>query len=151
MNLHRVSTESPRSGVRSRVRHALWIGAAACSALLGACGDEPAGPPPIPSTQVTAVDTPPPEYPIELACQDVGGKVVLSVTIGLDGKPSRIDVSQPHRATALNEAAQDAVRSWQFNPATRNGQPVETTIQVPMTFNPPSVRPQRCFALDDAG
>lgn len=118
-------------------------------ALLAACSDQPAGPPPIPSTQVTAVDTPPPEYPIEVACQDIGGKVVLSLTIGTDGRPSKVEMVQPHQVEALNAAAQEAVRSWVFNPATRNGKPIETTIQVPMTFHPPSVRPERCFAQDD--
>lgn len=118
-------------------------------ALLAGCGGEPTGPPPIPATQVTAVDTPPPQYPLQLACADIGGEVVLSLTIGTDGSPDRIEMVKPHRADALNEAALEAVRNWRFNPATRNGQPVKTTIQVPMTFNPPTVRPERCFALDD--
>lgn len=150
MNVQRTTmTYRSQRGFRQLAGHARWVAATACLALLASCGGEPAGPPVIPATQVTAVDTPPPQYPIEVACRGIGGTVGLSVTIGLDGKPSKILVTSPHQALALNAAATEAVRGWQFNAATRNGQPVETTIQVPVTFNPPTVRPQRCFALDD--
>ena len=52
--------------------------------LLAAC-DAPPETPFIPPTQVIAVDTPPPEYPLEVACEGVGGKVQLFVTIGTEG------------------------------------------------------------------
>lgn len=40
------------------------------------------------------------------------------------------------------------MQGWKFKPATRGGQPVAQTIQVPVSFNVPQVRPDECFALD---
>jgi protein TonB len=121
---------------------------AAVLLLPTACGDREA-PPPIRTTPVYAVDTPPPEYPLEVACAGVGGRAVLSVRIGKDGRPADITLKQSSGNAELDEAAQAAVRGWQFRAATTNGQPIETVIDVPMTFNAPQPRPQRCFALDE--
>lgn len=115
---------------------------------LAACGDRQA-PPPIRTTPVFAVDTPPPDYPLELACDGIGGRTVLSVKIGKDGRPADIRVKQGSGNAGLDQAAQAAVRNWRFRAATTNGKPVETVIDVPMTFNVPQPRPERCFALDE--
>src|SRR5690606_37807194 len=48
----------------------------ATALLLAACGREqtpPAAPVP-PPTEVAAIDTPPPQYPVELACAGIGGQ-----------------------------------------------------------------------------
>ena len=60
-------------------------------ALLAACGkaDAPAEPF-IPSTQVMATETPPPDYPFEVACAGIGGTTVLTVTVGVEGKPTEV-------------------------------------------------------------
>lgn len=115
--------------------------------LLVACGGGDA-PPPIRTTPVLAVDTPPPEYPLEVACAGIGGRAVLSVKIGKDGRPADINLKRSSGNARLDEAAQTAVRGWQFRAATTNGRPVETVIDVPMTFNVPKPRPQRCSTLD---
>jgi protein TonB len=60
-----------------------------------------------------------------------------------------VKLQKSSRHTALDEAAIAAVRTWEFRPATRGGQAVPFTISVPMTFNPPVERPDRCFALDE--
>ncbi len=43
----------------------------------------------------------------------------------------------------------EGVKAWQFRAATRNGQPIPSDLQVPVTFKPPTLRPDRCFALDE--
>jgi protein TonB len=43
-------------------------------------------------TEVAAVQTPPPDYPIELACAGLGGKAVLSVVVGVQGKPTDVQL-----------------------------------------------------------
>ena len=137
----------------SSARAMLLVRVAAATAVtlgLAACGDgQPPGSPPVPPTQVAAVDTPPPAYPIELACDDIGGKVVLMLTIGTEGRPTASRIVSSSGVPQLDAAAQEAVRDWQFHPATRNGRPVEMDIQVPMTFNPPTMRPDECFVLDE--
>lgn len=124
---------------------------AAAIALLGACdkSEAPAAPA-VPSTELTASHTPPPEYPVELACAGVGGKTVLKVTIGTEGRVTDVQLLQSSGQAKLDESAQKRVREeWRFNPATRNGQPVAQTIQVPVDFNPPQPKPDECFAIEE--
>lgn len=127
-------------------RRGACIAAAIACLLLAGCGERDDAPAPIAFTQVVAVDTPPPAYPRDLACDQVGGKVELTLTVGTDGRPARIQTRQGSGFPALDAAAQDAARSWRFRPATRNGQPIESTIQVPMTFHPPAMQPEECYA-----
>ena len=114
--------------------------------VLAAC-DAPPAPQSIPSTEVAAIDTPPPEYPLEVACEGIGGTVELMLTIGTEGTVTRVDTRQGSGQAALDEAAREAVRAWRFRPATRNGQPVEVQIAVPMTFNVPPSEPEGCYFL----
>ena len=85
--------------------------------LLAAC-DAPPETPFIPPTQVIAVDTPPPEYPLEVACEGVGGKVQLFVTIGTEGTVTGAQMRQTSGQPLLDAAALEAVRDWRFRPAT---------------------------------
>ncbi|MDI9239662.1 energy transducer TonB [Lysobacter sp. LF1] len=116
---------------------------------LAAC--QPAQPPapPVPTTELLAVDTPPPSYPEELLCDNVGGQVVLQLSIGTDGRPASVEVFRGSGVAALDKAALEGVRGWRFKPATRDGQPLTSKLQVPVNFHPPQVRPQSCFALDE--
>ena len=101
-----------------------------------------------PSTEVAAVDTPKPAYPMELACAGVGGEVALNVTVGVDGKPSSVRLVNTSGNEALEHLALEGVKGWLFKPATRNGQPYAQAIQVPVNFKVPQLRPDECFALD---
>jgi len=118
--------------------------------VLTACSGspEPAAPVAAP-TEVAAVKTPPPQYPIELACQGIGGTSTFKVVIGPDGKPSEVVLATGSGNSALDEQALNAVQDWQFKAATRGGQPVSSTIQVPVTFNPPQPKPDECFAIEE--
>lgn len=123
----------------------------AATALLGACGkpEAPAAPA-IAPTELGAVHTPPPEYPVELACAGIGGKTVLKVTVGTAGTATDVQLVRSSGQAVLDESAQKRVREeWKFNPATRNGQPVPQTIQVPVDFNPPQPKPAECFAIEE--
>ncbi|MDV3468310.1 energy transducer TonB [Stenotrophomonas sp. C3(2023)] len=124
--------------------------AATASLLLAACGGPgtPAAPA-VPPTDVAAVKTPPPTYPIELACMGVGGTSTLKVVVGADGKPSEVSQVASSGNPQLDELARTAVQGWQFNAATRNGEKVPATIQVPVSFNPPQPRPDECFAVEE--
>ena len=74
-------------------------------ALLAACGkaDAPAEPF-IPSTQVMATETPPPDYPFEVACAGIGGTTVLTVTVGVEGKPTEVVLAQSSGNRDLDRA-----------------------------------------------
>ncbi|MCC4621548.1 energy transducer TonB [Xanthomonas cassavae CFBP 4642] len=123
----------------------------ALAAGLTGCGkssQQPAAPTVAP-TELAAIKTPPPEYAPELACAGVGGTSVLRVVIGNEGKPTDVSVTRSSGQPVLDEAALKRVREWQFKPATRNGQAVPQTIQVPVAFKPPVPRPDECFAIEE--
>lgn len=112
--------------------------------ILAGCGQRAAEAPIIPSTPLRAVDTPPPDYPTEIGCDQIGGKVVLQLTVGAEGKPTRVAVLTSSNTPALDDAAIKGVQRWRFEAATRNGKPVATDIQVPVTFHAPASRPEHC-------
>ncbi|SFK96624.1 energy transducer TonB [Lysobacter sp. cf310] len=120
----------------------------ALCASLAAC-KKPAEEPIIRSTEPLAVSTPPPAYPMELGCEDIGGTTVLKVVIGVEGKPTDIRIVQTSKTKQLDDAAVAAVRGWTFRAATRAGKPTPVSIQVPVTFAPPAVRPESCFVYDE--
>ena len=82
-------------------------------AWLAACQPQTPPAPPVPTTELLAVDTPPPAYPEELACDNVGGQVVLLMTVGPDGRPGAAEVFRSSGIPALDKAAQEGVRQWQ--------------------------------------
>jgi protein TonB len=116
-----------------------------------ACRPQEASAPqaPVPApTPLAALDTPPPQYPLPLACAGVEGQSVLRVQVGVEGKPTAIDLVRGSGNDDLDRLAREAVQGWTFKPATRAGQAVAQTIQVPVNFSAPDVRPDACFALD---
>ena len=115
---------------------------------MSACAkkQEESATPLIAPTELAAIDTPPPAYPAEAECNSDGGTTVLRVTIEKDGVPARVSQVQGSGNAALDKAALEAVQTWQFRAATRNGKPVSHTINVPVTFPPVLEKPTRCFA-----
>jgi TonB family protein len=75
-----------------------------------------------------------PSYPASAIRKQQTGYVLLHVMVGIDGTPSDIAVSRSSGTTALDNSAIAAVKDWQFNPATRNGEPVAVRAQVPVCF-----------------
>ncbi len=127
---------------------ALLPAALLATAIAGCGGSTPPAEPVPPPTPVAAIDTPPPQYPIELACAGIGGQTVLDVEVGPEGIPTAIGQVSGSGNDQLDQLARDAVQGWKFRPATRAGQPVAQGIRVPVSFTPPAVRPDACFALD---
>jgi TonB family protein len=81
---------------------------------------------PVPVKQPNAV------YPESAKRDKVQGVVRLAVLIGKDGtvKDARVVQSVP----ALDQAALDAVRQWTFRPGTRDGEPVDTKVELSINF-----------------
>lgn len=134
---------------KTRTKACLVV-ALSAAGLLSAC-DVPPAPQSVQMTDVAAIDTPPPEYPMELACDGIGGTVTLEVTVGTEGSVTGATTRESSGQPALDAAALESVRAWRFRPATRNGQPVEVRIAVPMTFNAPPTEPEDCYFLRSGG
>jgi TonB family protein len=75
----------------------------------------------------------PPLYTKGAFDRGIEGRVVLKVIIRKDGSigPVRIDQSLDKE---LDEAASEAVRRWQFNPATVNGEPINALANIEVDF-----------------
>lgn len=95
----------------------------------------PTAPAAVADRDPTPVRSPAPRYPRDAQRRGESGTVVLRVHVGADGRPQGIDLIEGSGSRSLDRAAADAVRRWRFDPAMRNGRPVEGVIQVPITFN----------------
>jgi TonB family protein len=79
---------------------------------------------------------PPPEYPRKFTKSRIKGSVRLHFTIRANGavdNPTIVTASDP----AFGEAALDSIRMWRFLPRIKAGRPIETSVDLPMEFEPP--------------
>lgn len=83
---------------------------------------------------------PDPAYPAEALRDRIGGTVGLELVIDETGKVVDAKVVQP-AGHGFDEAALAAVKSWTFQPARLNEQPIVATVQLALPFEPPAVAP----------
>ena len=77
--------------------------------------------------------TPDPEYSEEARKSKYQGVVVLWLVIGSDGRPRDIKIARP-LGMGLDEKAIEAVRTWRFEPAKKDGQNVAVQMNVEVSF-----------------
>jgi protein TonB len=82
-----------------------------------------------PPTQVRKVN---PAYPPDAQAQRVQGVVILEALIGADGRVQ--DARVLRSIPALDQAALDAVRQWEYAPTLLNGAPVPIVMTVTVQF-----------------
>jgi periplasmic protein TonB len=80
-----------------------------------------------------AVYSPDPEYSEEARKAKYQGTCVLWLVVGPDGRPRDIRVSRT-LGLGLDEKAIEAVRTWRFEPAMKDGRPVAVQINVEVSF-----------------
>jgi TonB family protein len=79
-----------------------------------------------------------PAYPLELMRQNVGGTVILYGVIHTDGTVGNIRVLRSVD-DQLDQFARKAIAKWQFQPATKNGAPVDVEATFWIPFHPARV------------
>jgi protein TonB len=80
------------------------------------------------------LSAPPPEYPESARASGIEGKVRLQLSISAEGKVVDVKVLES-LGHGLDEAAVAVARTYEFTPATRDGQPVATTITIGIRFS----------------
>lgn len=87
-----------------------------------------------------SVDGPPewiercePPYPVALQMLGLQAEVVVDLRVLTDGTVAQVHVVNP-TLPQFDAAAVEAVRQWRFAPGVKNGRPVVTHMQVPITF-----------------
>ena len=76
---------------------------------------------------------PDPEYSEEARKAKYQGTCVLWLVVGTDGRPRDLRVARS-LGLGLDEKAIEAVKTWKFEPAMKNGQPVAVQINVEVSF-----------------
>jgi periplasmic protein TonB len=75
-----------------------------------------------------------PTYPEIARRRGEEGRVVLRVSVSVDGMPLDVEVMGTSGHASLDSAALSAVRKWRFIPATRAGKSVPAVAEVPVRF-----------------
>jgi periplasmic protein TonB len=97
-------------------------------------------------TNVTAALIPPrpvagmetnraPTYPEIARRRGEEGRVMLRVSVSVDGTPLDVEVSGSSGHSSLDAAALSAVRQWRFIPATQAGRALPALAEVPIRFH----------------
>ena len=84
-------------------------------------------------TAPIAIYKPDPAYSEEARKAKYQGTVVLWIIVDRDGNVSECKVVKP-LGMGLDEKAEEAVRTWKFKPATKNGMPVPVQVMVEVSF-----------------
>lgn len=80
-----------------------------------------------------AVYAPDPEYSEEARKAKYQGTCVLWLIVGPDGRPRDIKIART-LGLGLDEKAIEAVKTWRFDPAMKDGKPVAVQINVEVSF-----------------
>ena len=80
------------------------------------------------------LSNPRPRYPDAARRRNQQGRVLLKVQVGINGRASSVRISRSSGYRVLDKAALSTVRRWRFRPVLHNGQPVASTITVPIRF-----------------
>jgi TonB family protein len=80
-----------------------------------------------------------PAYPLELMRQNVSGTVILYGVIRADGTVANVRVLRSSVDDRLDHYASEAIAKWKFQPATRNGDPVDVEATFSIPFHPTRV------------
>lgn len=75
-----------------------------------------------------------PKYPESAISQGLSGTTLLSVQVGISGKPERVEVKSSSGAAELDQAAVEAVRQWVFSPAVQAGAALASCYELPVRF-----------------
>ena len=77
---------------------------------------------------------PPPEYPMLLRDQSVGGVVWVRVWVEETGLPGKVALLKGSGYRLLDESALKAVRQWRFIPARSGNHPFASWVEFPVRF-----------------
>ena len=107
------------------------------AAALGMAASPPA---PVPPRSIAATHTIPPYPPLSRRLGEEG-LVGLRLVIGTDGRVQVAHIEQSSGSERLDKAAREWVEQhWRYRPASRDGRPVASEVQVNVVFNLKSAR-----------
>jgi protein TonB len=98
---------------------------------------EPAAPEPVslPRSDANHLKNPAPAYPMMSRRLKEQGTVLIELTVLPSGRATDLAIKQSSGFRRLDEAAMNAVREWQFEPARRGGTPIAWRYLQPISFS----------------
>lgn len=75
-----------------------------------------------------------PVYPDEAVRRGEQGAVILLINISPEGLASSVDIARSSGFNLLDRAARDAVATWRFVPAVRDGRPIASSMPMRIVF-----------------
>ncbi len=135
----KIATPAPDPSQAQDAAPALTVSSTPGSGALSALAKSTGGAKPSMLTQsdlepVTVIKRVAPVYPIIAKQRRMSGILVVQAQVGKDGKVSNLQlISGP---PIFRDAAFDAIKQWQFKPATLNGQPIDQATQIRLQFSP---------------
>lgn len=85
-------------------------------------------------SQATPAYQPKPTYPAFARRLGHEGRVVIRIQVLSSGAVAAASIERSSGYAVLDEAALASIKRWRFRPAQRAGQPVDATLNVPITF-----------------
>jgi protein TonB len=85
-------------------------------------------------SDVASLNNPKPPYPLAARRRGLEGRVLLAARVSTDGVCAEVRLRQSSGHALLDEAALTTVRRWRFVPARRGETPVESWVNVPISF-----------------
>ena len=85
-------------------------------------------------SQPTPAYQPKPDYPAFARRLGHEGRVVIRIQVLSSGAVAAASIERSSGFAVLDEAALATIKRWRFRPAQRAGQPVDATLNVPITF-----------------
>ena len=84
--------------------------------------------------QPTPAYQPKPTYPAFARRLGHEGRVVIRIQVLSSGTVAAASIERSSGYAVLDEVALATIKRWRFRPAQRAGQPVDATLNVPITF-----------------
>ncbi|MBF0199535.1 MAG: energy transducer TonB [Planctomycetes bacterium] len=92
-------------------------------------------------TEGTVDETPEPRmtspvsYPPRARANNVEGRVVVNILVGVDGSVRMMKIVESNPSGVFDDAVKQSVRNWKFSPAMYQSRPVEIWVSKPFDFN----------------
>jgi homoserine O-acetyltransferase len=84
-------------------------------------------------TRPRPIYTPEPQYTDDARKAKINGQVVLEITVGPDGLVKQARVVRGVYPS-LDQSALDTIKTWRFEPGTRNGHPITAVLRIETEF-----------------
>ena len=87
---------------------------------------------------VPLFDESPVEYPLDLWTEGVEGSVLVQVLVNEEGGVDSAIVAESSGQPALDSAAVAGAKAMEFDPALKDGEPIQAWAEVPIEFSMPA-------------